>query len=67
VSHLKAVYRMKDLPARTGLSRSFIYKEIAEGHFPAGQRVADNVTVWSEEVIAAEMERRMALYAKASA
>jgi len=55
-------YRMKDLKARTGLGTSLIYREIKEGNFPSGRKVAPNVRIWTEEEIAEEMERRLKLY-----
>ena len=36
--------------------------EIKEGNFPVGLWIAPNVRIWTEEVIAAEMQRRFNLY-----
>lgn len=58
----RRVYRMKHLPDRTGLGTSLIYREIKEGNFPVGLWIAPNVRIWTEEVIAAEMQRRFNLY-----
>ena len=63
-SIFRRVYRMKHLPDRTGLGTSLIYRESKEGNFPAGLLIAPNVRIWTEEVIAAEMQRRFKLYNK---
>jgi predicted DNA-binding transcriptional regulator AlpA len=62
----RSVYRMKHLPGRTGMGPSLIYREIKEGNFPEGQWVTPNVRIWTEEVIAAEMQRRFNLYNNAN-
>ena len=56
------VYRIKQLPARTGLGVSLIYREMKDGNFPKGRKVNQHIRVWSEEEIEAEMQRRFALY-----
>lgn len=42
------IIRMKTVLARTGLSRSTIYRKIAEGTFPAKLRISTNGTGWHE-------------------
>ena len=59
---MKTSYRMRDLPQRTGLGKSYLYREIKEGNFPPGRLIAPNVRIWSEEEIDAEMQRRFDLY-----
>ena len=39
------------LPARTGLSRSTMYRKIAEGTFPAQIRISVNGAGWRESEI----------------
>ena len=43
------IVRLKTVLARTGLSRSTIYRKIAEGTFPAQLKVSTNV--WHESDI----------------
>lgn len=45
------IVRMKTVQARTGLSRSTIYRKIAEGTFPAQLRISANGTGWHESAI----------------
>jgi|TARA_R110000824_G_scaffold118960_2_gene271640 prophage regulatory protein len=45
------IIRMKTVLARTGLSRSTIYRKIAEGTFPAKLRISTNGTGWHESDI----------------
>ncbi len=40
------IVRMKTVLARTGLSRSTIYRKIAEGTFPAQVRISVNGAGW---------------------
>ena len=63
---MKTSYRMRDLPQRTGLGKSFLYREIKEGNFPPGRLIAPNVRIWSEEEIEAEIQRRIAQYNKSA-
>ena len=42
------IVRMKTVLARTGLSRSTIYRKIAEGTFPAQIRISTNGAGWKE-------------------
>ena len=43
--------RLKTVLARTGLSRSTIYRKIAEGTFPAQLKISTNGTGWHESDI----------------
>ena len=45
------IIRLKTVLARTGLSRSTIYRKIAEGTFPAQLKVSTNGTGWHESDI----------------
>ena len=45
------IIRMKTVLARTGLSRSTIYRKIAEGTFPAHMRISANGAGWRESDI----------------
>jgi prophage regulatory protein len=42
------IVRLKTVLARTGLSRSTIYRKIAEGTFPAQLQISANGTGWHE-------------------
>jgi len=43
--------RLKTILARTGLSRSTIYRKIAEGTFPAPLKISTHGTGWHESEI----------------
>jgi prophage regulatory protein len=45
------IIRLKNVLARTGLSRSTIYRKIAEGTFPAQLKISTNGTGWHESDI----------------
>lgn len=45
------IIRMRTVQARTGLSRSTIYRKIAEGTFPARQKISVNGAGWKESDI----------------
>jgi prophage regulatory protein len=45
------IIRLKTVLARTGLSRSTIYRKIAEGTFPAQLKISVNGTGWHESDI----------------
>jgi prophage regulatory protein len=45
------IIRLRTVLARTGLSRSTIYRKIAEGTFPAQLRISINGTGWHESDI----------------
>jgi prophage regulatory protein len=45
------IIRMKTLLARTGLSRSTIYRKIAEGTFPPRIKISVNGAGWKESEI----------------
>ncbi|MFG1402072.1 helix-turn-helix transcriptional regulator [Xanthobacter sediminis] len=42
------IVRLKTVLARTGLSRSTIYRKIAEGTFPAQLKISTNGAGWKE-------------------
>ncbi len=53
----EALLRLDTVKARTGLSRSLIYKLASEGRFPRALHVANTrVSVWPESAIAAWIE-----------
>ena len=60
----RAVYRMSSLPARTGLATATIYRDIKNGDFPPGTKIADNIRVWFEEEIEEWMKGRIARFNK---
>lgn len=45
------IIRMDTVRARTGLSRSTIYRKMAEGTFPAQLQISANGTGWHESEI----------------
>jgi prophage regulatory protein len=45
------IIRLKTVLARTGLSRSTIYRKIGEGTFPAQLRISVNGAGWRESEI----------------
>lgn len=45
------IIRMRTVQARTGLSRSTIYRKIADGTFPAQLRISTNGAGWKESEI----------------
>ena len=45
------IVRLKTILYRTGLSRSTIYRKIAEGTFPAQIRISTNGAGWKESDI----------------
>jgi prophage regulatory protein len=45
------IIRLKTVLSRTGLSRSTIYRTIAEGTFPAQLKISTNGTGWHESDI----------------
>jgi prophage regulatory protein len=45
------IIRLKTVISRTGLSRSTLYRKIAEGTFPAQLRISTNGTGWHESDI----------------
>lgn len=45
------IVRLKTVLGRTGLSRSSIYRKIAEGTFPAQIRISTNGAGWRESDI----------------
>lgn len=45
------IIRMKTVLARTGLSRSIIYRKIAEGTFPRQVKISTNGAGWHESEV----------------
>ena len=53
---LDRIVRMKAVLARTGLSRSTIYRKIAEGTFPPRIKISINSAGWRESDISRWIE-----------
>jgi Predicted transcriptional regulator len=51
MSELEKIVRMRTVLSRTGLSRSTIYRKIAEGTFPAQMKISTNSSGWYESDI----------------
>lgn len=45
------IIRLKTVLARTGLSRSTLYRKIAEGTFPAQLKISIHGTGWHESAV----------------
>ena len=44
--HMEKFLRLDHVLKRTGLSRSYIYKSVNDGTFPAPRKVGDRTSVW---------------------
>lgn len=51
VSNPESIIRLKTVLARTGLSRSTLYRKIAEGTFPPQVRISIHGAGWHESAI----------------
>lgn len=51
MSNLERIIRLKTVLARTGLSRSTLYRKIAEGTFPPQVRISIHGAGWHESAI----------------
>jgi prophage regulatory protein len=51
MSSLERIIRVKSVLARTGLSRSTMYRKIAEGTFPCQIKISVNGSGWRESAI----------------
>lgn len=51
MSNLERIIRLKTVLARTGLSRSTVYRKIAEGTFPHQVKISVHGTGWRESAI----------------
>ena len=51
MSELEKIVRMRTVLSRTGLSRSTIYRKIAEGTFPTQMKISTNGSGWYESDI----------------
>ena len=54
-----SLLRRRDVERRTGLSRSGIYKLMAEGHFPRCVRITESAVGWVEGEIAEWIAERV--------
>lgn len=53
--------RLPVVLARTGKSRSTLYREVAAGTFPRGVRIGDNAVAWVEAEVADWIAARIAV------
>ena len=51
MSNTERIIRLKTVLARTGLSRSTLYRKIADGSFPAQVRISVHGAGWHESAI----------------
>ena len=51
VSNLEKIIRLKTVLARTGLSRSTLYRKINEGTYPRQEQISIDGTGWYESAI----------------
>jgi prophage regulatory protein len=51
MSNTERIIRLKTVLARTGLSRSTLYRKIAEGTFPAQVRISIHGAGWHESAV----------------
>lgn len=51
MSNKECIIRLKTVLARTGLSRSTLYRKIADGTFPAQIRISVHGAGWHESAI----------------
>lgn len=51
MSNIERIIRLKTVLARTGLSRSTLYRKIADGTFPAQVRISIHGAGWHESAI----------------
>lgn len=56
----KSIYRLPDVKAQTGLSRSTIYAEMAKKRFPQSIKLGERAVGWFEAEIANWLEGRKA-------
>lgn len=54
-----ALLRLPQVKARTGLSRSTLYREIASGRFPAPVRLGERASAWVASEVDAYIEARI--------
>lgn len=52
--------RLPSVLARTGLSRSEVYRRISSGHFPAPVKLGERASAWPEHEVTAWCEARIA-------
>lgn len=51
MSNLERIIRLKTVLARTGLSRSTMYRKIAEGTFPCQLKISTHGAGWRESAV----------------
>lgn len=59
-NHAYALLRLPQVMARTGLSRSEIYRRIAAETFPAPVKLGERASAWPEHEVTAWCEARIA-------
>lgn len=52
--------RLPQVKARTGLSRSEIYRQVTTGNFPSPVKVSERASAWPEREVIAWCEARVA-------
>ena len=55
------ILRLPEVVAKTGLSRSTIYAQIAKGEFPQGIRLGDKARGWLSDELNAWINEKVAL------
>ncbi|MEP7351409.1 MAG: AlpA family phage regulatory protein [Sphingorhabdus sp.] len=51
MSNLERIIRLKTVLARTGLSRTTMYRKIADGTFPSQLKISVNGSGWRESAV----------------
>jgi prophage regulatory protein len=59
-AHAPFLLRLPQVKARTGLSRSEIYRRVSSGDFPAPVKLGERASAWPEHEVAAWCEARIA-------
>ena len=60
VRNTRALLRLQQVQALTGLSRSTLYKLISERNFPASIALAGRAVAWDSQAVDAWIESRIA-------
>lgn len=59
-SGIPFLLRLPQVKARTGLSRSEIYRRVSSGDFPAPVKLGERASAWPEHEVTAWCEARIA-------
>lgn len=60
VRHTRALLRLQQVQALTGLSRSTLYKLVSERNFPSSIALAGRAVAWDSRAVEAWIESRIA-------